>query len=656
MKLHLHSSLYALLLASFVSVTTVTAADINVGVFQPGSSFTTSNMKNELPSASKKMYVIAGGTELSGTDKLGYIVDGKLVEPSANTTLKYEGTGVYYRTEDAIVTPNVKVNGTLTMSGFSQAKLGGQVRMAGVRGTYDELTGIIAEGLIVKDNAYFQSHNAQLGSLTISDNAKVLLHTGKTTGNTSHILTAPQDSKQVRIESNLTVDGGFLQIATTNANKGTQDDTHCVTALGKITFTGIKYEDGVPTDASDYSISKCQISQSAGDIVMNGKSVSVGGLNIDQTGGKMDISSADYHILADYGDSTITQSGSTSVMNIGAIVTYNGYYAAVMEKLEEKGKNPDIQASLSITQTNGGIINMNRGVDFTNQRTNEASSEISKIVQQGTGGTINLAGEFKGATFDISQSAVNGKINLDGTMNAGTVEQKAGTLTVGAEGVLTVNKMKLEGGVFINNGTVNGPQASQVATLAEEGDISTTTDAEATFITIAGGEYKNFGTTNADILVDGGTLTLENGSSVGNIEMKSGSILVTNDEKTATIGSITLSGGSITFEADAQLTLQTGAVVDLGEGVEIIVMMSADELAALEGGSNVTLFDAGTNTMKFNNTLITFKDDQNNEVKATVTGNTTGGNVTVNAVVPEPTTATLSLLALAALASRRRRK
>ena len=140
-----------------------------------------------------------------------------------------------------------------------------------------------------------------------------------------------------------------------------------------------------------------------------------------------------------------TYRGTVGICTLGCRV--NQYESrAIAEKLEEKGKNPDIQASLSITQTNGGIINMNRGVDFTNQRTNEASSEISKIVQQGTGGTINLAGEFKGATFDISQSAVNGKINLDGTMNAGTVEQKAGTLTVEAEGVLTVNKMKLEGG------------------------------------------------------------------------------------------------------------------------------------------------------------------------------------------------------------------
>ena len=105
------------------------------------------------------------------------------------------------------------------------------------------------------------------------------------------------------------------------------------------------------------------------------------------------------------------------------------------------------------------------------------------------------------------------------------------------------------------------------------------------------------------------------------------------------------------------LTLSGDSTVALN-GANVIVQVSADTLAGLEQGSNVTLFDVGTGTLDFNNTVVTFVNGEDS-VQAIVSGaaadSANGGQVIVNAVIPEPTTATLSLLALAALAARRRR-
>ena len=633
---------------------------------------------------------------LGGEDKLGAFDGDNLVTSFSTYSLAGISVGKYsgHRNDTkGTVSYNFRVTDTLTIKDNAQVVLGGQVTTS----SYAEYAGVIANKVVVDgydagEEGYKGVTNLNTWNLTTDvlevKGGNVAIHNAVQSGN-NHFVYEVKDSKQVRIHKELNIQGGTTVINLNSLDKNdgkVGNDTHIFTGFGTINFDAPKYEEGSMVDASKASIVKSWINQSAGTLTVNGKTASVGGLNINQTGGMMSISTGwdaenkkvkdvSWHILSDFGDSTIITDAAdeNTVLNIGGIAAYNSKYSEIKSLMTNKGvvfdpanqtagyngEVMDLNASVSIEQKGKGTINIINGFDLNNYHENSAgvaSSQLSTITQSGTG-IINMGGEYKGVTFDITQSG-NGELNLNGSMNVNELTQTegAGTITVAEGKTLNVNKMKLEGGVFINNGTVNGPMASQVATLAEEGDISTTTDAEATFITIAGGEYKNFGTTNADILVDGGTLTLENGSSVGNIEMKSGSILVTNDKQTATVGSITLSGGSITFEADAQLTLQTGAVVELGEGVEVIVQMSADALAALEAGSNVTLFDAGTNTVEFNNTLITFKDDQNNEVKATVTGNTTGGNVTVNAVVPEPTTATLSLLALAALASRRRRK
>ena len=206
----------------------------------------------------------------------------------------------------------------------------------------------------------------------------------------------------------------------------------------------------------------------------------------------------------------------------------------------------------------------------------------------------------------------------------------------------------------MNNGTVNVASSEPAMLLAAGDDVTTLDNTEDMMnITITGGQVKNYGVLNGDISVQGGVLELLAGN-VGDITMTAGEIIVQSNSIT---GNLTLNGGTITFAEGAVLTLSGDSTVALN-GANVIVQVSADTLAGLEQGSNVTLFDVGTGTLDFNNTVVTFVNGEDS-VQAIVSGaaadSANGGQVIVNAVIPEPTTATLSLLALAALAARRRR-
>lgn len=149
-------------------------------------------------------------------------------------------------------------------------------------------------------------------------------------------------------------------------------------------------------------------------------------------------------------------------------------------------------------------------------------------------------------------------------------------------------------------------------------------------------------------------ITVDNGSTQ-NITMESGTIYVTGQG--VQTGSLTLNGGTINFADGVTVALDENQTYDLS-GAEIVVMV--DDVNNIEG-STVTLFSgngAGTVTGLES---ATFKFQDANAPENVVTGTITdlgSGSIKVDATVsvPEPSTATLSLLALAGLCARRRRR
>lgn len=675
MKLHLPKALLSFLILATTALPVYADNIIEVGRVTKEYSGTNGDTST-LPSQSGVYDYTANTGEqdltLTGNDKVGtFDGDGNLI----TTFSKYQaddallGSVTHSWSDNGVITQNFKVDGTLAITGTSQVVLGGQYKVNDedlFAPDHDEYTGVIANKVVVTDQGYLQSYNAQVGTLD-AQGGTVKLHTGMYQGNTGMRLEGAKDSKQVQIHHALKVSGTANVTIGTITKDGSAKDEHIATAFGSFTYVGNPElsegedeetdVDNYVTSVEDYNIHSSQITQEGGTLNVYGKSLSIGGLNIEQSGGTMAISTGQNkktennqvtaeapmcHFLADYGDSTITQSGAKgTTLSIGLIKAYNSQYNSVIKSLQINGKPvPDINPSLTVSQTGTGTINLN-GVYFFNQKTNEASTEKSTITQSG-GGIINLNGAYEGATFDITQKENGGTINLNGNMTAGQVSQSAGTLNIGENVTLTADSVSV-GSDMVVNGSLTAATEDSLLTIVGQGHLT------------------NDGAIGMDILLEGGELTAVDGSSFADVVATSGTIYLGD----------AVSFDSLTLGSNAEIALYTlrnapngvtvyvgkgGAVADnvtIGNNVTFVVETegTAEDLV----GQNLTIFQKqdGT-TYDLDEAKLIVKDSTGTETELSFSSNG-DGTVNITGNIPEPTTATLSLLALAALAARRRR-
>ncbi len=700
MKLHLPKSL---LVAALVAMSAVSsfAAEYTVGTITTSQAFPSSSGNIWTPGTADGSLTLGTGDWLGAKD-----ANGNRITSFGKQQWDYSGIfgiGKWTQKSSGTVTQNAQFS-TLTINGGAQVVLGGQyvstkLLLGTTAGSMAEYTGVIADHVVVNGDG--STTNLNTWNLTtdtlVVNSGKVQIHNQVQSGNNHFVYELP-DSKQVRIHEGLTVNGGEVIINLNSLNSSSSpnsnpNDTHIFTGFGTINFDAPSYEEGSIVDASKASIVKSWITQTDGSLVIQGKTASVGGLNINQTGGNMSVStnaagngSHCWHILSDFGDSSINQGGDAgTVLNIGGIAAYNSKYSDIKSLMTDKGvvfdplRNEaeyngevmDLNASVSIDQTGSGTINIIQGIDLNNYHENKngvASTQSSTISQSG-GGIINLGGTYKGASFDIIQNGNGGVINLKGSMNGGTISQSVGTLNVAANASMTADSVSVggvfnvaeggvlnsgvitvtEGGTLINNGVISSTSA---AMLAADDEIAALANDDM-LIVIAGGFMENYGQTDKNILVqDGGTLTLGENASVGGVEITGGNINVNGDVTVS--GALTLSGGTVTFMEDAVITLADGAEVAI-DGASIVVKLSDASLDSLVNGGVYTLFDTTSDLEAIDGSTMTFVGTSGDTITTTV--NYAGeGAVELAPVVPEPTTATLSLLALAGLAARRRRK
>lgn len=667
MKLRLPKSLFFLAISA-VCISPSFAANVEIPKYDKGNKVEDWSITPYLPSADGNRTKYSK-VELSGNDKMGILDDqGNFVTLGTTTYKGYSLFGMgTFKLDGAPgnVTQNVQVD-ELYVKGKAEVQLGGQVKFSATgTDSYDEFTGLIAGTVEVSENASLSSWNAIIDDLTVSGNATVNIHTQRGEGNMGYRLGQAKDSKQVQIKQTLTVNGGNVTIGNgdynnhTNSDKAStqnpETDYHTVTAFGSYTYEGNpSLDDGKVNGVTSADRDPSLIVQTGGTLTVAGKSLSVGGLNIDQQGGKMSISNGGKHFIADYGDSDIRQNSldSNTSLVIGEIKAFNTYYDNIMKSLEANSLTKDIDPTIALTHSGAGTVTLN-GVNFTEEigsaKEHSTITQNDYVAADGTvttsTGAINLNGKYQGVTFDITQTG-GGKINLNSDIQAGKVEQSGtGTITVAAGKTLTAESIEISGGKLVNNGTITGPSTEPVMLLADADNIAALDNTESMMnITITGGQVLNYGTLNGSISVEGGILELLDGN-VGAITMTAGDIIVKRDSN---VDSITLNGGTITFEDGAILTVANGVELN---GAKVFV--NVDSLEDIVSGAEITLFDDATDTEAFNNTLVTFVDANGEETQAIVNGAATGGSITV---VPEPTTATLSLLALAALAGRRRRR
>ena len=527
--------------------------------------------------------------------------------------------------ESATITNNVKVGAllsstyNLTLNANAVVALGGEYQ--------SQYIGLTAKNVTVNNTATLISGRLEAASLTATGASTVNLHTngsgpgyrgGNTIGNYSY-------DKQTKIDGAITVkDGASVTIGVDNGQNG--NNSYNEQFLNYLGGTITQDSSKVVDEKTGATLSE------KSTLAIKGRTYISGKLDIDQSGGDMEIalshrnpeanSTGNVPSILRLGQSsgnTITQTTGGS-MKIGQIAC---------------GKNGDGNSQIAIEQQGSGTIELVNGVAFT---TKDANS-YSTIKQTNTinKGTIKLNGDFTSATFNITQDGnsnkeLNGNIVLNGKM-------KAHEIKVGGNMEVYVN--------------------SELGFAAED-----------SLLTIVGqGHLKNSGKINMDIYMEDGELTATNNSTFTNITAKEGVITISGTVNIT--GEFVLGKADIsTFSADSTegkvvvnlLDAKSGInltdIDNLALGKDVVFNVMVDSLDDLKANDTLTIFNLVDN--ENNETVnitqqITVTDKDGNEKVVTYTdkGN---GSVTVNAVVPEPTTATLSLLALAALASRRRRK
>ena len=261
------------------------------------------------------------------------------------------------------------------------------------------------------------------------------------------------------------------------------------------------------------------------------------------------------------------------------------------------------------------------------------SGKNTTTVKAVLGGTLNFAKAVLG--YDVDMSIGEGSF-----YNGTSLHMKSDSVMVTNSGLMTVESVLVEGGLLTNSGTIAG-----------------------------------------DITVDGGTFTMENGAVAAGLTATSGTINLSGNVTftgAVSLGSVVaadpalaLLSGSESDTLTVYIAKDTNIVLDdsilsvdgqqfvVGDNTEIIVDLG--NVAYAEGTPLFTL--TGSNGTQLTNTAaaledkmtVTWKDE--NGATQSVSGATAdmSGSITTNAV-PEPTTATLSLLALAGLCARRRRK
>lgn len=375
----------------------------------------------------------------------------------------------------------------------------------------------------------------------------------------------------------------------------------------------------------------------------------------------------------DYGSAWMGE-GELNVTGVGSSATFyakNGGYRFIM--------NEDTMSTSSINVKEGASSIINTGLFYTNFRANtvanitvdgtDADGNASKLVIGNTTSkndnkgtyiatrdlentvaniTVTNGGQivFDSQETIMSSAATPGKVYLtvDGESSATfrNVTANTGT-TIKNSGSMTMEKLTVRGGLIENSGSINALEM-----IIADGAY------------IGKGASAQFGCRDLTVLegavVEGLTMTTGTVSIDGKVSFTNvtfGTVL-----NVASLMSLSSEGDALTVYIAQGSTINADNLT-IGSGTSVAVVL--DEGVIYEQNAPSVLFTVtGSDTEKVaalesalgNN--LTVYNDGNTEGEGTIVKDATGSIATT--VVPEPATATLSLLALCGLAARRRRK
>ena len=283
--------------------------------------------------------------------------------------------------------------------------------------------------------------------------------------------------------------------------------------------------------------------------------------------------------------------------------------------VQVNGQNEAQTVKATVRIENGNAVTVNGAITHSNTN---SSSELNLEVDTAKGTTFSNTVNVSKIKIDEDSSAT-----FTNSVSTGMLEV-LGNVSFTATEALSVSKLEMQQGAEVS--------------VSKEGAVGTlTVEKSATF---------NGGNVNANLtLADNATVTINDAVALGSGTQQQNQVLLSGD---STVTAYTLSLGS-------QLTLQGLKLDELGKlapgSGEVILFKGVDTLNL--GGVEYTVGDDVLTAASGVKLSDYFKNDSIDDQY--YIGFNANGDVYAGLIVPEPATATLSLLALAGLCARRRR-
>lgn len=600
------------------------------------------------------------------------------------------------RLNDTNADHHITLAGQITLADNAEMTVGGS-------GNYIDgnISGAGKSFMLRQSGTLHLSGGATLGTLTGGDVTLSLDATkedGTTSSNkvynigtltSSKVLTLG-DGVQVNLSSGnssvLSVSGnnGTISVAEGATFTATAQDfgTHKVTGAGNITFTGsttsstnhdhiISADDdftGTLTLAGRYNLKSSNFGNASKVVLVGDRDTNRTGFWAGSGASSLDriLEITGEYFVEFYGNKDITLNGTVTGNNLkltnGGTVTFNE--ATSLKKLEVDSSN---KANFAAGKTH-----------MVETISGSGAVQFNSAVNVGNGKTMAFSGSGTTTANNYVSLDANAHVTLGGS--AVLVAKDAASdkgIWIGAGADITISdtaKLKVEGLTISAAGTNSAVISRLNNTTAKLGVTINNADS-ASFL-------QNVKVTNADVVYAGsGTLYL--GSMQGGSLSSTGNIEFAGTD--STIGSLTLSGNTITLGTEAShandltitsslavsgtgsqvnanlvmnsgtMTFADGAVLTMGCDVTIggdVQVYITGDIAAIRGGETVTIINGLTSldTVNLGSAQIYVNDLYQSDFFLVQSEDGTS-----IVVAPEPATATLSLLALAALAARRKR-
>lgn len=439
----------------------------------------------------------------------------------------------------------------------------------------------------------------------------------------------------------------FCGSSSTTMQYGSGATTNDVTDCTTIVFNGsgkLNVLSGANFDASTVAVYKDSVNRVTPYLTGAGTYTAKAGqgitnMNLDSAWTGKVVLSGDHNTALDL--NSVGRSGSTIQLNgvMGSLAAANTVAADI--NLTNNGR-----AAADFTQIAGNSYTFTGAVSGTG---NFVINQSGKTVDLTFSGNVYSWANTGNADAYTGMRVANGTANVtfsgDNTNNvrvALNADSKSGAVGSGTLNVIVdrnatftnivnVNSIRINAGktVTFQNGTVN------TDAITVEAGASLNLSAQAS---------RNVGS----VTLNGGTLTLGNHS----VNLTTTDLTV-SAASTLNANLVVANNGTLAFSSGALLTMGCDVTID---GDVVTVMIDRSELASIMNGQELTLI-TNINQLTLNDNIdVHFKDANDQSLDGYGLRLDRGKDGISLVVTPEPATATLSLLALAAICARRKRR